>query len=293
MKFTDAIEQALLKRDLPIINYYDFFVLGHALFQERLWGQEPLKRVPRGWDRARASNAIKRMEERRVLVSDTDFRSSVWRVTQATRAGSAEEVACIADPFAYVSHLSAMQKYNLTERSPRALHLTTPRSDLWAALRNERVRDDLPNIDEIDKPLLNRPSFKEFVRRRPVVVHRTSQPWMAVRLSGEQTRITSVGQTFADMITAPGLCGGMRHVLDVWEREADQWLTEIVEAVDQLNSKIAKVRAGYILSEVLGYEDPTIARWESYAQRGGSQRLDPEAEYLPEFSERWMLSINV
>ena len=57
---------------------------------------------------------------------------------------------------------------------------------------------------------------------------------MPVQLRGEETRITSVGQTFADMITEPGLCGGMRHVLDVWERDADQWLPEIVEAVDQL-----------------------------------------------------------
>lgn len=293
MKFTDGVEQSLLKRDLPIITYYDFFVLGHALFQSKAWDGEPLKRMPQGWDQTRANNAIKRMEERRALVPDSDFRSGVWRVTQATRAGSAEEVACIADPFAYVSHLSAMQRYSLTERSPKALHLTTPRRDLWNKLRNDRVRDDLPDIDTIDKPLLHRPGFRDAIRRRPVVVHISSHPWTPAQLSGEETRITSVGQTFADMITEPGLCGGMRHVLDVWERDADQWLPEIVGAVDQLNSKIAKVRAGYILSEVLGLNDPSIARWEAFAQRGGSRKLDPEADYLPEFSERWMISLNV
>lgn len=293
MNFTDGVEQALLERDLPIITFYDFFVLGQRLFASKTWNGEPLKRMPQGWDQVRASNAIKRMEERRALVSDSDFRSGVWRVTQSTRAGSAEEVACIVDPFAYVSHLSAMQKYGLTDRSPKALHLTTPRRNIWNELRNQQVRSDLPDIETIEKPLLNRPGFRDTIRRRPVIVHISSHPWTPVPVRGEETRITSIGQTFADMLGEPGLCGGMRHILDVWEREADQWVADIVEAVNQLDSKIAKVRAGYILSEVLDIDHSAIKYWEQFAQRGGSRKLDPEGEYLPEFSERWMISLNV
>ena len=112
-------------------------------------------------------------------------------------------------------------------------------------------------------------------------------------MSGEETRISSIGQTFADMLGESGLCGGMRHVLDVWEREAAQWVPEIAASVDKLTSKIAKVRAGYILSELLEIEHPAIERWEQFAQRGGSRKLDPEGEYLPSFSERWMISLNV
>lgn len=293
MKFTDGVEQTLLRRDLPIITFYDFFVLGYELFVSKTWEGEPLKRMPQGWDQTRANNAVRRMEERKALVPDSDFRSGVWRVTQSTRAGSAEEVACIADPFAYVSHLSAMQRYSLTDRSPKALHLTTPRRDIWNDLRNDRVRGDLPNIEAIENPVLNRPGFKDTIRRRPVIVHISSHPWTPVPVSGEETRITSIGQTFADMLDEPGLCGGMRHVLDVWAREGDQWVPEIAEAVDQLDSKIAKVRAGYIFSEVLNIEHPAVIRWEAFAQRGGSRKLDPEGEYLPTFSERWMISLNV
>ena len=293
MLFTDGIEQALLKRDLPVTTFYDFFVLGYALFESKRWDGEPLKRMPPRWDRTSAKSAIKRMEKRRALVSDSDSRSGVWRVIQATRAGSSEEVACIVDPFAYVSHLSAMQKYSLTDRSPKALHLTTPRRDIWNTLRNDRVRGDLPEIEGVEMPFLHRPGFQDIIRRRPVIVQTSSHPWTPVSVSGEETRITSVGQTFADMINEPGSCGGMRHVLDIWEREADQWVPEIVEAVNQLDSKIAKVRAGYIFSEVLGVDHPAISRWEEFAQRGGSRKLDPEREYFPEFSERWMISLNV
>lgn len=293
MNFTEGLEKALLHRDHPIITYYDFFILGHGLFAAKVWGDEPLKRMPQGWDQTRAKNAIKRLETKRVLTADSDFRSNVWRVTQATRAGTAEEVACIADPFSYVSHLSAMQKYGLTDRNPQALHMTTPKRSIWNTLRNARVREDLPDVEDIEKPVLNRPGFNETIRRRPVIVHVSSHPWTPSSVSDEQTRITSIGQTFADMLTEPGLCGGIRHVLDVWEKEAEPWVGEIIKAVDQLDSKIAKVRAGYILTEVMDIDHPTILNWKQYAQRGGSRKLDPDAEYAPVFSETWMISINV
>lgn len=293
MNFTEGLEKALLHRDQPIVTYYDFFILGHKLFIAKVWDEEPLKRMPQGWDQTRAKNAVKRLETKRVLTADSDFRSNVWRVTQATRAGTAEEVACIADPFSYVSHLSAMQKYGLTDRNPQALHMTTPKRSIWNTLQNAKVREDLPGVEDIEKPVLNRPGFNETIRRRPVIVHVSSQPRTPSPVSGELTRITSIGQTFADMLTEPALCGGIRHVLDVWEREAEPWAEEIIKAIDQLDSKIAKVRAGYILTEVMDIDHPTIHNWEQYAQRGGSRKLDPDAEYAPVFSEKWMISINV
>ena len=81
--------------------------------------------------------------------------------------------------------------------------------------------------------------------------------------------------------------------MDVWENEASQWVQEIAAAIDQLDVKIVKVRAGYILSEVMDIDQTALKKREKFAQRGGSRKLDPDAEYAPEFSERWMISINV
>ncbi len=293
LNFSDAIERTLLERDLPIITFYDFFVLGHRLFSRKTWNDVLLKRKPHGWDQSRARNAIRRMEERRALVPDSDFRSGVWRVTQSTRSGSAEEIACIADPFAFVSHISAMQRYSLTDRSPKDLHLTTPKRNIWNKLRIDRAKHDLPDVESIEKPVLYRPGFKDILRRRSILFHVSSRLRTPFSLSGEETRISSIGQTFVDMLSEPELCGGMRHVLDVWKLNADQWVPEIAEAVDETNSKIAKVRAGYIFSELLNIEHPAMKRWEQFTQRGGSRKLDPEGEYLPKFSERWMISLNV
>lgn len=293
MNFIEGLEKSILSKDLPVITFYDFFVLGYHLFHKASWNSEALKRLPHDWDQARAKNAIRRLESKKALVEDSDFRSGVWRVTQSTRGGSAEEVACIVDPFIYVSHLSAMQRYGLTDRSPQSLHLTVPKRPLWNAMRNKRLQKDLPDLRDIERLVLNRPSFKDALRRRPILVHVSSHPWTPYPISGEETRITSIGQTFVDMLNEPHLCGGMRHVLDVWENEADQWLSEIITTIDQLESKIVKVRAGYILSEVMDIDHPALHNWEQFAQRGGSRKLDPEADYAPDYSERWMISINV
>lgn len=292
MNLNDALEAALLEDDAPVVTDYEFYRLGARLFAARHWKETPLSRLPAEWDHIRMRNAQRRLRARQAIAPDADFRLGMWRVVQSSRAGSAEEIASIADPFCYVSHLSAMERYGLTDRSPDALHLSTPARPVWNRMRDERVAADTLDRPHVDAPSLVRFGFKEKVRRRPVVVHETSHPAIPTEVAGERTRITPIGRTFADMLDAPQLCGGMHHVLDVWERMALNFSNAVIAGVDSLDSKIAKVRAGYILTERLGLEDERIARWEAFAQRGGSRKLDPDAAYVPVFSERWMISIN-
>jgi predicted transcriptional regulator of viral defense system len=95
------------------------------------------------------------------------------------------------------------------------------------------------------------------------------------------------------MLVEPHSCGGMASVMTVWRRHARDHLNAIVEAVDEIESKIAKVRAGYILTEVVGIEAPQISAWSAFAQRRGSRKLDPDGPYTPVFSERWTISLNI
>lgn len=297
MLFSKSIEDALLEQDAPIITFYEFFLLGLSLFRKGEWAGEKLKRMPNDWDVDRARNALRRLENNQVLALDRDFKSNVWKVVQSTRSGAAEEIACIADPFCYVSHLSAMERYGLTNRSPQALHLTTPANALWRAKRDEKMNSDLGgqggDYSSHLAPLLVRPGIQDQVRRRPVIVHETKHPAEAVPVRGERTRISSIGRTFVDMLSEPNLCGGMTHVLEVWSDHAERWAEKIIESTDHSHSKIVKVRAGYIFNDVLRIENPKIDGWKEFAQRGGSRKLDPEAEYAPTFSEKWMISINV
>jgi predicted transcriptional regulator of viral defense system len=130
------------------------------------------------------------------------------------------------------------------------------------------------------------------IRRRPVIVHETRHPAKPATLRGEETRVSSIGRTFADMLSEPSLCGGMHHVIGIWEEEAEEWLDDIITAIDESSSKIVKVRAGYLLAERIGLQDARIDSWVQFAQRGGSRKLDPDAPYAPRFSETWMLSLN-
>ncbi|WP_299176349.1 hypothetical protein [uncultured Brevundimonas sp.] len=293
LAFADAAEAAILKANCPIVTDYGIFLLGLRLAEARTWEGEALKYVPSDWDEKRSRNLTRRLVARRSLVQDRDFRSGVWRVVQATRAGTAEEVACIADPFCYVSHLSAMQRYGLTERSPGALHLTRPSRPIWNALKLAKLSDELSaeHIREASGVLLHF-GMNPTLRRRPVEVHETKYPARTTEVRGESTRIVEIGRVFVDMLAQPHLCGGIHHALDVWERTAEDWIEPIIAAVTEENASIVKVRAGYILSEKLGVTDPRIEAWKAFAQRGGSRKLDPDAPYAPAFSEAWMISLN-
>lgn len=292
MNLNDALEAALIESDTPVITDYEFFRLGARLHAAGSWQGTSLLRLPSDWDHTRMRNAQRRLRARQVIAPDADFHMGMWRVVQSSRAGSPEEIASIADPFCYVSHLSAMERYGLTDRSPEALHLSTPWRPIWNAMRDERVTADSMERPHVDAPNFVRFGFKDKVRRRPVMVHETRHPAIPTTVRGERTRITDIGRTFADMLDNPELCGGIRHVLDIWENQALNWSDAIITGIDSLNTKIAKVRAGYIFTERLGLEDKRIAKWQEFAQRGGSRKLDPDSPYVPIFSERWMLSIN-
>ena len=106
-------------------------------------------------------------------------------------------------------------------------------------------------------------------------------------------RVTTIGRTFLDMLQRPDLCGGIRHVMEVFEEHAKVNLGAIVAEFSQHGTKIDRVRGGYILEERCGIEDARINEWVKDAARGGSRKLDAHADYAPTFSEKWCLSINV
>jgi len=118
-------------------------------------------------------------------------------------------------------------------------------------------------------------------------------PEIFLKNRSNDVRLSSIGQTFLDMLQKPDLCGGMSHILDIWEEHAETYLDEIVAAVDTTTSGLVKSRAGYILEERLELNHPGVGPWKALGQRGGSRKLDPSKEFTPTFSETWMISINV
>jgi hypothetical protein len=234
--------------------------------------------------------AVQRLESARVVRQDPDFGSTHYQVFDVLEQ-SAEAVCCTVDPFVYISHLSAMQLQGLTDRNPTALVLTRPADILWQQMRSE-AKQNAPLLPDIS-PSRSRPKyrFSEHVRGRPILLHETRHPgaWESM---GPRVRVATLGQVFLDMVVRPGWCGGISHVLEVWEREAETHLNEIIATVNVYPAKLPKVRAGYILNDMLGITDERVLAWRAFAQRGSSQKLDPEKPYAPIYSENWMISLN-
>lgn len=207
-----------------------------------------------------------------------------------------QQIACALDPFAYVSHLSAMEYYGLTDRFPRILYLTTPPAAEWRKQAHERMQRELGERYEAyvatRLPKLARPKWSK-IDRTTVVLQERSQLGAFKHVPDSALRVATLGRVFLDMTREPQLCGGIQHVIDIFASDARQYLRLIVDECERHGKAIDKVRAGYLLTEVCRIQDPIVESWSQYAQRGGSRKLNPEAEYTSEFSDRWKLSINV
>ncbi len=231
-----------------------------------------------------------------VLKPKKDFpREWVYNIVGKAEA-SPEEIVCCVDPFAYMSHLSAMAYHGLTNRIPKTLFVTTPPGPMWQKFAKQKMQKDigqrLHQYLNAGLPRLVQVKMEK-VHKRPVNKYGSVHQGAFKRIRGSQLRVATIGRTFLDMLREPALCGGITHVMEVFRENAPKYEPLIVETIDRNGTLIEKARAGYILEELCKVRNPAIDRWAKSAQRGGSRKLDPHSEYSPNYSERWSLSLNV
>lgn len=283
------LAELLEENEKPVVSRFEFFEMIRQVYRESPSKGLGLRSdTPDVKDYVRFRAALKKAG---VIGNDRDYGARVIRVLSVPDF-PAEGITRLLDPTCYVSHLSAMQWRGLTERVPWALMLTRPDRETAAAWLEARTKEALGGgTSPFPLTLIDHPAI---VRRRPVRVYQSKAAGASQknRSYGFEAFLATVGQTFLDMLQNPRLCGGMAHVLDVWEEYAQTYLDDIVAAVDQTPSSIVKCRAGYILEEHLGLRRPETERWRECVQRGGSRRLDPRRAFAPTFSEAWGLSLN-
>lgn len=209
---------------------------------------------------------------------------------------SGEEIACTIDPFTFISHLSAMSYHGLTDRMPKTIFLSSPSQKEWRQFALKKMEKDLGSrleqYDQKGMPPLSRIRFEK-IQKKAVEIYSSIHLGAFKSVRERMLRVATIGRTFLDMMRRPDLCGGIYHVIDVYKEHAATYLKLIVDEFDQHGRDIDKVRAGYILETLCGLSDPGIMKWEKFAARGGSRKLDPTEEYSPAYSEKWCLSINV
>lgn len=304
LRFSEGLRLRLQDFEQPVFTDYQLFQIVLGLLETRHVGDYSIDiRTHDITNEAVKRRIVQEAKGSSAIALDRDFAHSpgatpafpkrVW-INVAAGGGTAEQVACIVDPFCYISHLSAMQIYGLTDRNPRDLTITIPGRSAWrelSAAMDDEARGGRngawakPVHITLPKRLRKRgirTISKEHLSRAPVT-----------RADGH-SRIAPIEQCFVDMLTEPDMCGGMAHCIEAFREHAPVFLDEIAAAVEADSRPIVKVRAGYILDELLAIERPELDAWAAFAQRGGSRKLDPKAPFDGgTFSEKWMLSLNV
>ena len=280
----------LEKHAKPVLTPIDFYSLIRQMYQESPNKKLYLRKIDPGIDDYHRLKRI--LIHAGVVRLDRDYRARALRILTISDRPT-EEIVCLIDPTCYVSYLSAMERWGLTNRSPKALMLSRP--DRKTALEELRIHRQNMLGDYYDANIFPLHLIKHPARVREgrVQMYMTKLAGANLTIRGGDARISTIGQTFLDMLQKPDLCGGMPHVLEVWEQHAETHLDSIVASVDTASNGLVKSRAGYILQEYLGLDHSRVSNWKAFSQRGGSRKLDPSQDYAPIYSETWMISINV
>lgn len=315
-----ALRKSLVNRKHPIATEYDLFLVLRSLIAAGQFEGEPLRlRKATIASRDDLRRRVRELIKGRYLRPDEDFypvgpneevnfyraapRFKVLRIADLPD-GNAEDIAALVDPFCYISHLSAMQRHGLTNRSPAALHISTPAVPLWRKARDKKMAadygDNIPVVETMSDSIqpvtmvrLEHIKMPPVLRGRQVDSHTTKYPANVRPIRGSSARIAMIGDVFAQMLDSPQYCGGMAHVIEIWAKESSPFIEQIIKAIDENHTDIVKIRAGYLLETLLFVNDARVEAWKQFAQRGSSRKLDASKPYLPTFSEKWMLSLNV
>lgn len=296
MEVSKALALELGALPQPVVTGYQLGFHLFNLYQAKMHRGETLtklkKELPKRLDFKRVINQL---ISNGVLQPHRDFSGHVFSLLG--KEPNAPEVACSVDPFAYLSHLSAMEYHGLTQRLPKLLFLSSPFPEEWRRSALERMKKDLSEellerYARTGLPALTQVRFTK-IGRHTVQVFASSHLGAFLTVRDRTLRIATLGRTFLDMLRQPDLCGSIYHVLEVFEAHAVHYLPLILDELDQHGSKIDKVRAGYVLEERCGLRNQRIERWQAAVQRGGSRKLYAQGGYSSRFSERWSLSLNV
>lgn len=279
----------------PIVTSYQLGMMVFRAYRTKLLDGTPLLLKKLDPTRQQFTNALNQLLSTGIVTQNPSAKSYVFSILGRNKVAIGEAV-CSVDPFCYLSHLSAMEFHGLTDRLPRTLLVSTPPLPAWRTCAVEMMKKDLGE----DYSLYVTAGFPRLKRVHPEKISGEAIEYVASahmgaykNVHGQTLRVATIGRTFLDMLRKPELCGGMQHVVDVFRESAGQYLRLICDEIDAHGNSIEKVRAGYVIGVLCSIQDDRVNSWRKYAQRGGSRKLDPTAEYSSTFSAEWCLSLNL
>ena len=296
MKILKAITLAVGELEQPVVTSYQLGLIVFGLYKTKSYKGEAIN-IQKTHAEAAIYNKISRqLQDEGILTMYKGLPAKSVFSLLGRSHDSVEDIVCTVDPFGYISHLSAMEYHGLTNRMPSKLFMSSPAPKKWTGFAKDKMGKDLDEDIDIylqnGLPVLRRTKLEKVNRKE---IHRYSSVHLGAykNIKGRSMRVSTIGRTFLDMLRNPELCGGINHVLEIYENHAESYLKLIINEVNLHGAPIDKVRAGYIMDERLKMNFDELNEWVKQAQRGGSRKLDASSEYESRWSEKWCLSLNV
>jgi predicted transcriptional regulator of viral defense system len=292
VRLTDALQKKMLSDyDKPVISYYSLVKMVAELYRNKSYDNLPIGKISTDYpSKGVIERNIEALVTRGVLSEIPHY--PVYAVSGRT-APSAQQIICVLNPFSYLSYLSAMEWHNLTDRIPKAIYITTCTQSKFRQLAKVLAEQDFPNTPHLPGVPAKHHKLSKKLNDKIIHEHTSNKFQMKKELYNTGgIRVSSIGETFLDMLRHPEYCGGVNHILDVFAEHAQQYLPVIVRTINKQGVSIDKVRAGYLLEEKLKLKHPDFDEWKKHAQRGGSRKFIASSPYKNHYSSTWCISLN-
>lgn len=287
-----ALTQILGSLNRPVVTDYQLGRIIHTLYTEKSYKGKEIRVAKQAPDRRDYQRYLKSLLDSGILSDSRSFPSKRVFKILGPHTDSPKDIICSIDPFSYISHFSAMEYYGLTDKIVKTLFYSTLTHQAWREASTEKMIQEIGELHDYQLPAL-RFLMPEKLGKTTVHCLRTKTAGGFQKVADSPLRVSKIGRTFLDMLQRPDLCGGIYNVIDVFKDNAEQYFNLIYSSIDRHGKDIDKVRAGYIFEEHCGIKNDEIDQWQTFAQRGGSRKLDATQGYSHIYSEKWCLSINI
>lgn len=275
----------------PVIALHEFNAYLYRLYRDRMYEGRRIGKIQSTEPDVRIlTDALTGIIEQGIL--SPVIPGHIWQLSNQNSA-TAQQIVCDLSPWSHLAYLSAMEWHGITDRIPNVLHIVQAPLTMARKQHLAQLKERFPGLQN-EQPLLVRgftPYEKIDGKELQQHTHLNYRQKAELHASGG-IRVSTLGETFLDMLREPDLCGGYMHVQDVFQEYAAEHLPVIVKTVDKSGKGIDKARTGYLLEEVCGLTHRTIDSWKSGVQRGGSRKLVASKPYKNIYSEVWCISIN-
>jgi len=231
--------------------------------------------------------------------------SNIYQVNNKKQTEVTSDI-CSLYSQGYISHLSALDFYGLSNKIPKIIYFTVPQKNVWTQEAKTSVKKNMGDIeynkyyDDYSYKFLKLydeyPNLTHFLGYDVKVISSKSynENQYQVLPDYKNMRVKKLVFLFLDMLIKPNFFGGEQHVFDVFFNIDQKLYPMIVENARLFSSDINKARIGFLLNTVLKYENEIFDIWkrECKDKRGNSRKLIPSRKYSPVYSPEWNISIN-